>query len=201
MMRSDYALKPFTKRAASLMLCSLGIGISTLPGLIQEARANEFRSAPIQLAEAITPEKLLVNPGEVPLTGTIQINSSIKGKLKTSDYRFEGRRYHKYQFSGEQGKLMRMTVVGASVDPNQPTDRFYINPTLVNPVLVLVAPNGLIIDQQPTETNSSFARIRMTLPATGTYSLLVTSASPQTIGNYSLTVERLKQDGSNMVDQ
>jgi hypothetical protein len=201
MMRSDYVLKPFTKWAASLMLCSLSVVISTLPGLIQEARADEFRSAPIQLAQALTPEKLRVNPGEVPLTGTIQINSSIKGKLTNSDYRFEGRRYHKYQFSGEEGKLMRMTVVGANVDPNQPTTRFSINPTLVNPVLVLVAPDGQIIDQQPTENNLSFARIRMTLPATGTYSLLVTSVSPQTNGNYSLTVERLKQDGSNTVDQ
>ncbi|MGA7932350.1 MAG: hypothetical protein WCA35_02105 [Kovacikia sp.] len=200
-MRNDYVLKSFAKRAASLMLCSLSIVISTLPGLIQEARANEFRLAPIQLAQSLTPEKLRVNPGEVPLTGTIQINSSIKGKLTNSDYRFEGRRYHKYQFSGEEGKLMRMTVVGANIDPNQPTTRFNINSTLVNPVLVLVAPDGQIIDQQPAENNLSFARIRMTLPATGTYSLLVTSVSPQTNGNYSLTVERLKQDGSNTVDQ
>ena len=201
MMRSDYVLKPFSKRATSLMLCSLGIGISTLHGLIQEARAEEFRSAPLQLAEAIIPEKLLINPAEVPLTGTIQINSPIRGNLRISDFQFEGRRYHKYQFSGEQGKLMRMTVVGTNVDPNQPTNRFSINPTLVNPVLILVSPNGLIMEQQPTATNSSFARIRMILPETGTYSLLVTSTSPQTIGNYRLAVERLKQDGSNRVDQ
>ncbi|WP_416672952.1 hypothetical protein [Egbenema bharatensis] len=60
-------------------------------------------------------------------------------------------------------------------------------------MVALLAPHGKIIVQQPEQTDGVNALIRMNLPMTGTYNILVTSATVGDGGAYKLTLQKLDQ--------
>jgi hypothetical protein len=70
---------------------------------------------------------------------------------------------------------------------------------LVNPVLILLDPDGNVLSQKPDAQDSAGGLIRLHLPKTGRYLILVTSGDYNTGGRYSLTLDRLKDDGSNSI--
>ncbi|XWK87400.1 MAG: hypothetical protein U7127_24890 [Phormidium sp.] len=57
--------------------------------------------------------------------------------------------------------------------------------------------NGQIVDRQPKQENAIDAVITTKLPTTGTYNLLVTSATPGKVGRFSLNYQQVKPNGTN----
>ena len=146
--------------------------------------------------QVLIAQSQLPSPAKISNSTRLECNRTIQGRLSTNDFRFQGRRFQKYLFNGQKDQLIRVSLVGGSATQRR-ADTLQVNQLLIDPVLVLYTPNGQMIEQQPKQTNSIDAVIRTKLPATGTYNVLVTSATPGNVGRFSLTYQQLKSDGTN----
>ncbi|WP_416676084.1 hypothetical protein [Egbenema bharatensis] len=165
---------------ASLVLSSYAI--------VPSAWASQIHPNEIRLAQAqLTTEEL---PGADHLSNasTLEYGDRVNGALNVSSLRHAGRRFSIYRFEGEEGQLVRINLVGGSSRSRTP-GQLQTGSLLINPVVVLLAPNGEIIAQQPEQADVANALIRMNLPMTGTYNILVTSATAGGGGAYTLTLQ------------
>lgn len=165
---------------ASLLLSSYGLISSAWAGQIHP---NEIRLAQAQLTTEQLPNSALSS------ASTLQYGDRVNGALNVSSIRHEGRRFAIYRFEGEEGQLVRINLVGGLGSDRSP-DQLQTGSLLINPVVVLLAPSGEIIAQQPEQPNVANALIRMNLPTTGTYNILVTSATVGGGGAYTLTLQK-----------
>lgn len=122
----------------------------------------------------------------------LEYGDRVNAALNVSSIRHQGRRFAVYQFTGEEGQLIRINVVGGLAS-NQSPNQLQTGTLLINPVVILLNPDGEIIAQQPEQTNVANALIRMNLPMTGTYTILVTSATVGGGGQYTLTLQQAEQ--------
>ncbi|MGA9378965.1 MAG: hypothetical protein WBV73_09370 [Phormidium sp.] len=160
-------------------------------GLVQALMPKQTNNNQVLIAQSQLP-----SPAKISNSTRLECNKTIQGRLSTSDFRFQGRRFQKYLLNGQKDQLIRVSLVGGSATQRS-GDTLQVNPLLINPVAVLYAPNGQMVEQQPKQENSIDAVIRTKIPTTGTYNLLVTSATPGAVGRFSITYQQLKPDGTN----
>ncbi|WP_193983609.1 hypothetical protein [[Phormidium] sp. LEGE 05292] len=177
--------------------CLLGFCLTILsnPLFFPDGFAQALMPKQTNNNQVLIAQNQIPSPARISNSTRLECNQTLQGRLSLSDHRFQGRNFLKYVFNGQKDQLIRVSLVGGS--PNQrPSNTLQVNPLLLNPVLILYAPNGQMVDQQPKQENLIDAVIRTKLPTTGTYNLLVTSATPGTVGRFSLTYQQLKTDGT-----
>jgi hypothetical protein len=173
----------------------LGFGLVG-SGAIACLTARIAISAPLTIAQAQLTATQLPPASAFPEPAMLDYGDRVRNNLTRRSHRHEGRLFHLYQFEGEAEQLVRANLVGGAPTSRNPGE-LQTGTLLLNPVLVLLDPAGNIVTQQPEGAGLSNALIRLTLPATGTYSLLVTSANVGIGGRYTLSLEQLNQDGTN----
>jgi hypothetical protein len=103
------------------------------------------------------------------------------GILAPSDYQYKGRRYHFYQFDGQENQRIQIRLTGST--DNRPTNNLALEPF----VLLLDPDNNVLVSRGTTQKNKD-AYIFAKLPVTGKYTIAVTSRAPKDIGRYSLAI-------------
>lgn len=169
----------------SLILLSHPIAPSTW---INKSLTDEIRVAQAQFTVDQLPDS-----EQQSNSPTLNYGDRVNGALNVSSVRHQGRRFDIYRFEGEQEQLIRISLVGGSADTRSP-DQLQTGSLLINPAVILLDPNGTIINQQPEQAEVANALIRMNLPMTGTYTILVTSATVGGGGRYTLTLQHLDQE-------
>lgn len=197
-MAKNFQKSYLAKLGVYLSCCLLGFGLTILsnPLFFPNGFAQAFMPKQTNNAQVLIAQSQLPSPAKISNSTRLECNKTIKGRLSTSDFRFQGRRFQKYLLNGQKDQLIRVSLVGGSATQGR-ADTLQANQLLINPVLVLYTPNGQIVEQQPKQANVIDAVIRTKLPTNGTYSVLVTSATPGTVGRFSLTYQQLKSDGTN----
>ncbi|OKH51624.1 hypothetical protein NIES2101_17805 [Calothrix sp. HK-06] len=111
------------------------------------------------------------------------------GVLKRGDFQSQGRYFHFYQFEGTENQLIEVRLTG-SVDKrrsnNLSLDPFMFLLDSNNQVILTRGSNELSNGQASGRVKSAFAFVR--LPATGKYTIAVTSRNPRDSGRYSLAL-------------
>ncbi|MFB2836287.1 hypothetical protein [Floridanema evergladense] len=188
----------FTKLSVYLACCLLGFCLTILsnPLFFPNGFAQALMPKQTNNTQVLIAQNQLPSPARISNSTRLECDKTIQGRLSSSDYRFQGRRFQRFSLNGQKDRLIRLSLVGGSASQRR-GDTLQINQSLVNPVLILYAPNGQMLEQQPKQENVINAIIRTKLPLAGTYDLLVTSATPGTVGRFSLTYQQLKSDGSN----
>lgn len=118
----------------------------------------------------------------------IKFEERMNGVLNNRSLRYRGRLYDLYQFNGNDGQSVRISLA-AGLSRNRPTNQIRTNTLLVYPVLILLNANGDIIAQEPETADVSGVVIRRRLPANGTYYILVTSRMTGIGGRYTLGLQ------------
>ena len=173
---------------ASLILLSYS---STVSAGANQVLPNEVRLAQTQsqAQTQLTVEQLPIS--RLSSSAKLEYGDRINGTLNVSSIRHQGRRFAIYQFEGEAEQSIRINLVGGLASDRTP-GQLQTGALLINPVVVLLNPAGEIIAQQPEQTDVANALIRMNLPTTGTYNILVTSATVGAGGRYTLTLQQLE---------
>jgi beta-lactam-binding protein with PASTA domain len=171
---------------ASLLLLSYS---STVSAGANQALPNEVRLAQAQAQTQLTVDQLPTS--RLSNSAKLEYGDRINGTLNVSSIRHQGRRFAIYQFEGEAEQSIRINLVGGLASDRTP-GQLQTGALLINPVVVLLNPAGEIIAQQPEQTDVANALIRMNLPTTGTYNILVTSATVGAGGRYTLTLQQLE---------
>jgi len=184
-------IRDWQKLGLSLGLCScmLGTAVGTIEGAIAESESDRLQLSSEQVP---TPDRF-----SEPVR--LEYGTTTGGRVSSRSLRHQGRRFEIHQFDGEEGQLIRIGLLGGDESTRSP-EQVQFGSLLVSPVLVLVDPNGNIIAQQPDSSDAASAIVRMTLPTTGTYSIYVTSNLIGVGGRYTITLQQLRQDGSNAVE-
>lgn len=152
---------------------------------------NEITANEIRLAQArFTPNQLPLS--DLSNSAELKFGSSVRSRVGVGSVRHQGRLFSIYRFEGQAGQLIRLNVAG-ELASSRPPDRIQTGSLLINPAVILLDPNGDIIAQQPEQANAANALIRMNLPATGTYHVLVTSTITGAGGRYDLTLQQIEQ--------
>lgn len=111
-------------------------------------------------------------------SSVLSLNSHRPGTLGRPSQWNEGFYLDTYQFEGNSGVPIMLNAIGSSDARMQ-----------LDPVLKLIGPNGTIVAE---DDNSGYnaargdARIHLVLPDTGTYTIVVTTATPDDRGRYSI---------------
>jgi beta-lactam-binding protein with PASTA domain len=171
---------------ASLILLSYS---STVSAGANQALPNEVRLAQAQAQAQLTVDQLPIS--RLSNSAKLEYGDRISSTLNVSSIRHQGRRFAIYQFEGEAEQSIRINLVGGLASDRTP-GQLQTGALLINPVVVLLNPAGEIIAQQPEQTDVANALIRMNLPTTGTYNILVTSATVGAGGRYTLTLQKLE---------
>ena len=191
MFRSTSSFIKFYPGSAS---CILGASLVVLSSyaIVPSAWASQPHPSEIRLAQAQLTTEQLPDSDQLSNASTLQYGDRVNGALNVSSIRHEGRRFAIYRFEGEEGQLVRINLVGGLPSDRSP-DQLQSGSLLVNPVVILLDSNGEIVAQQPEQSNVANALIRINLPMTGTYSILVTSATSGGGGAYTLTLQNPDQ--------
>jgi hypothetical protein len=160
---------------------SISLTLSLLGNLTTSAMGQN----PILSTEQIPSSSQLSNPT------ALKYSARVQNVLGFGSFRHKGRSFAAYQFQGKQNQLIRISLVGGLASQRNPNE-LRTGSLLVNPVLILLDPQGQMIAQQPDNLNSPNALIRLNLPTTGKYIILVTSSNYNTGGKYTLTLQHLK---------
>jgi hypothetical protein len=178
--------------------CIWGFGVSILanPLFFPDGFAQALIPKQTNNNQVLIAQSQLPSPAKITNSTRLECNKTIQGRLSTNDFRFQGRRFQKYLLNGQKDQLIRVSLVGGNATQRR-ADTLQVNQLLINPVAILYDPKGQIVEQQPKQANSIDAVIRTKLPTTGTYNLLVTSATPGNVGRFSLTYQQLNLDGTN----
>ena len=139
----------------------------------------QFAPSPIAPAEPLTAPAAVLPPvpGQSQLT-TLSLNSHSPGTLGSPRQLQEGFYQELFQFEGQSGELILLNLIGSD-DPRMRLD----------PRLQLIGPDGSIVAE---DDNGGFdsvrgdARIVLSLPDTGSYTIVVTTAEPDDRGRYTL---------------
>ncbi|WP_017327181.1 PPC domain-containing protein [Synechococcus sp. PCC 7336] len=133
---------------------------------------------------APAPRPLTTSPSQLPPPIATPVvltpNSHRPGILGNPNQLNDGFYQDTYQFSGDAGEFVMLNLIGSSDRRMQ-----------LDPYLKLIGPDGEIVAE---DDNSGFdpvrgdARILLPLPETGTYTVVVTSATPQDRGRYAIAV-------------
>jgi hypothetical protein len=196
------AMRPMFRSSSSVIKFDLGsarfiLGASLVLSsyaIAPSAWASQTRPSEIRLAQAQLTTEQLPDSDRLSSASTLQYGDRVNGALNVSSLRHEGRRFAIYRFEGEEGQLVRINLVGGLASNRSP-DQLQTGSLLINPVVILLDANGEIIAQQPEQSNMANALIRINLPMTGAYNILVTSATIGGGGAYTLTLQ--KSDQSN----
>ncbi|MBW4601795.1 MAG: peptidase [Calothrix sp. FI2-JRJ7] len=111
------------------------------------------------------------------------------GVLKRGDFQSQGRYFHFYQFEGTENQLIEVRLTG-SIDKRR-SNNLSLDPVMFlldsnNRVILTRGSNELSNGQASGRVKSAFAFVR--LPATGKYTIAVTSRNPRDSGRYSLAL-------------
>lgn len=187
MFRSNSSSIKFDLGSARFIL-GASLALSSYP-IVPSAWATQPYPGEIRLAQAQLTTEQLPDSEQLSSASTLQYGDRINGALNVSSIRHEGRRFAIYRFEGEEGQLVRINLVGGLASDRSP-DQLQTGSLLVNPVVILLDSNGEIIAQQPEQPNVANALIRINLPTTGAYNILVTSAMIGGGGAYTLTLQK-----------
>jgi len=171
---------------ASLLLLSYS---STVSAGANQVLPNEVRLAQAQAQTQLTVDQLPIS--RLSSSAKLEYGDRISSTLNVSSIRHQGRRFAIYQFEGEAEQSIRINLVGGLASDRTP-GQLQTGALLINPVVVLLNPAGEIIAQQPEQTDVANALIRLNLPTTGTYNILVTSATVGAGGRFTLTLQQLE---------
>jgi len=127
---------------------------------------------------------------------SLNYSDRVNDTLGFKSYQYKNRRFAAYQFLGKQGQLARISILAGLASERDP-NKMVMGSPLVNPVLILLGPDGNVLAQKPDVTDTAGGVIRLSLPQSGRYVILVTSGDYNTGGRYSLNLEQLKQDALN----
>jgi hypothetical protein len=124
---------------------------------------------------ALAPLIALVLAGTLGAQARLTVGGSATGRLTAADQRFgDGSLYKLYNFDGAQGDTVSAELVSDDFDAML--------------VLTDAAGNRLALNDDGAE--SCNARLKIVLPAAGTYRLYANSASPHGLGEYRLRLAR-----------
>ncbi|MEM9566807.1 MAG: PPC domain-containing protein [Cyanobacteria bacterium P01_E01_bin.34] len=113
-----------------------------------------------------------------PQLTTLSLNSHNPGTLGNPRQLQEGFYQDRFQFEGESGELILLNLIGSN-DPRMQLD----------PLLRLLGPDGSLVaedDNSGYDSTRGDARIVLSLPDTGLYTIVVTTAEPDDRGRYTL---------------
>lgn len=197
-MTKNFQKSYLAKLGIYLCCCLLGFCLTILsnPLFFPDGFAQALMAKQINNSQVLIAQSQLPSPAKISNSTRLECNKTIQGRLSTSDFRFQGRRFQKFLLKGQKDRLVSVSLVGG-IATQRRENTLQVNPLLINPVLVLYSPDGQKVEQQPQQANVIDAVIRTKLPKTGTYNLLVTSATPGTVGRFSLTYQQLKSDSAN----
>lgn len=188
MSHSNACLRKLPRYSAHLIL---GASLVLLNQAIAPSVGANESFHPIRLAQAqFTTNQLPMS--NLSSASTLQYGDRVNGRLGSRSILHQGRRFAIYRFEGEAGQLIRINL-GGELARNRPPDRIQTGSLLINPAVILLNQNGEIVAQQPEQTNVANALIRMNLPMTGTYNILVTSTTTGAGGRYTLTLQQIEQ--------
>ncbi len=150
---------------------NIGIGfainIDRVIPFIEAGRANRLAASPPQggnqVAGARRPPVAITLNGS-PITGRLTAESNVLAE----DNSF----YDLYSFAGRRGQQVNIEMSSREV----------------NSYLILLNPDGTVLAQNSGANTNRTARINVTLPRDGTYSILANTANAREMGTYSLRV-------------
>ncbi|MBW4512990.1 MAG: pre-peptidase C-terminal domain-containing protein [Scytonematopsis contorta HA4267-MV1] len=120
-------------------------------------------------------------PSKVPNYREIDFVDIPFGILSKKDYRFQGRYFHFYKFEGRENQVIEIRLLGSN-------DRRRTNNLNLKPYMFLLDPDNDVVLQRGSSGKSMEAFAYARLPATGTYTIAVTSQNPGDIGRYTLAL-------------
>ncbi|MEM9156038.1 MAG: PPC domain-containing protein [Cyanobacteria bacterium P01_F01_bin.33] len=136
--------------------------------------------APRAVQPAYRPQPARPVPQVVPLKPPVQIayDTHSPGTLGYGDGYESGFFKELYAFEGTAGEPIIVNLIGSDDARMQ-----------LDPLIKLIAPNGEVVaedDNSGRDAERGDARIQTTLPETGTYSILVTTAKAYDRGRYTI---------------
>ncbi|MBI5501331.1 MAG: pre-peptidase C-terminal domain-containing protein [Deltaproteobacteria bacterium] len=113
-------------------------------------------------------------PGPAPASsGTLTAGRSTSGELAPGDTTLaSGEFVDSYSFEGQAGQTVRVDMISTAIDP----------------YVILQTPGGRQAENDDVAPNDRNASVSMTLPETGTYSVLCTSYQPREAGSYDVAL-------------
>ncbi len=115
---------------------------------------------------------------------SLNYSDRVNDTLGFKSYQYKNRRFAAYQFLGKQGQLVRISILAGLASERDP-NKMVMGSPLVNPVLILLGPDGNVLAQKPDVTDTAGGVIRLSLPQSGRYVILVTSGDYNTGGRHS----------------
>lgn len=101
----------------------------------------------------------------------ISLGQTLRGQLSSSDTRLDsGEYFDSYRFNGVAGQRITITMRSSQLDA-------YVG---------IVGPNGFSDENDDAASGSTDAELTLTLPTTGSYTIVATSYAPGETGNYTL---------------
>ena len=186
-------------RFGHLLCCGLSISIGGLFSLCIQPRAWAQQDEIQQLEQFLTPEppsppvrvysppNRQWRPSPIPSApaqsspAVLTLNSHQPGTLGRPNQLSDGFYRDLYSFEGTSGLTVAINLHGTS-DPRMQLD----------PLLRLIAPSGTVVaedDNGGSNSDRGDARILLKLPETGTYTIVVTTATPADKGRYALGLQ------------
>ncbi|MEL7083224.1 MAG: PPC domain-containing protein [Cyanobacteria bacterium J06597_1] len=147
----------------------------------QAAPPQPLHFAPSPPAPALSPPiPAVVSPpaSGQPQLRRLSLNSHNPGTLGSPRQLQEGFYQDRFQFEGQSGELILLNLIGSD-DPRMQLD----------PLLQLIGPDGSLVaedDNSGYDSARGDARIVLSLPDTGSYTIVVTTAKPDDRGRYTL---------------
>lgn len=156
--------------------------VATLSVVLAIGVTHQAEAAPKPRTTAARGQISYPNPatGSPPQIQQIRYGSIVPGVLAPGGFQFRGRFFDAYRFTGQQGDWINVSLVGSE------DARLKLQPAFV----LLDSANNVVAEgkQNPATINVS---LKTKLPATGTYTIVVTSLRSGDIGRYSLALQRV----------
>jgi|GEM_PF-2054941 len=143
-------------------------------------------------ADQIPPAAKLSHPSP------LKYSANVQSVLNFNSFQYKGRLFASYEFEGTENQDVRISILGGLASDRDP-NLIRTGSLLVNPLVILIDPQGNILAQKPDSVDDAVGIIRLNLPKTGKYLILVTSGNYNTGGRYTLTLDQVKDNGSNFI--
>ncbi len=148
---------------------------------LEEFLESEPELPPATPVSPVVPAPVVPAPvAPAPSPEQLSINSHRAGTLGRWNQLNEGFYQDLYTFDGNAGESIAINVIGTS-DPR----------TMLDPLIRLIGPDGTVVaedDNGGSNSERGDARLVLELPETGTYTIVVTTATEADKGRYALSV-------------
>jgi hypothetical protein len=165
---------------STLLIRAISKCLAALSVVLVVGTIDRLQAAPKPRSTVVRSQISYPSTGSRPQIQQIRYGSIIPGVLAPGSFQFQRRFFDAYRFIGRKGDWINVSLVGSN------DSRLKLQPAFV----LLDSANNVVAEgkQDPAKINVS---LKTKIPATGTYTIVVTSLHSGDIGRYSLALQRI----------